>query len=58
MLVCTSDFSIIEKMNPVAEVIDPQPGIQTVYDRIYPVFEAAYQALVPIYDQIAGLEAG
>jgi xylulokinase len=52
------DFSMIERMNPVVEVIDPQPRIRAIYDRIYPVFEAAYHALVPVYDQIAGLEAG
>ena len=50
------DFSMIETMNPVAEVIEPQPRVQAAYDRIYPVFEAAYQALVPVYDQIAALE--
>ena len=52
------DFSMIERMNPVVDVIDPQPRIQASYDRLYPVFEAAYHALVPVYDQIAGLEAG
>ena len=53
-----SDFSMIEQMNPVVEVIDPQPHIQAVYDQVYPVFEAAYRALVPVYDQIAALEIG
>lgn len=49
------DYSIIERMNPVAEVIEPQPAAQAAYERVYPIFEAAYHALVPIYDQIAQL---
>ncbi len=47
------DFSMIEQMNEVAEVIQPDPVARAAYEQIYPVFEAAYQALVPIYDRIA-----
>jgi xylulokinase len=49
------DFSIIERMNETKEVIEPDPAEQAAYERIYPVFEAAYHALVPIYDRIAEL---
>jgi xylulokinase len=47
------DFSMIEQMNAVAEVIEPDPAAQEAYARIYPIFEATYHALVPIYDMIA-----
>jgi xylulokinase len=47
------DFSLIETMNPVSETIDPDPVAQTTYEQIYPIFEAAYHALVPVYDMIA-----
>ncbi|UCC65137.1 MAG: xylulokinase [Anaerolineae bacterium] len=47
------DFSMIQTMNRVAETIKPDPDAQAVYERIHPVFEAAYQALVPVYDLIA-----
>jgi len=47
------DFSMIERMNPVAEIIDPDPAAQVAYEQIYPIFEAAYQALVPVYDVMA-----
>ncbi len=50
-----SDFSMIERMNPVVEVIEPNPAAQAAYERIYPVFEAAYRALLPVYDQLAAL---
>jgi xylulokinase len=51
------DWDIISQMNPIAETIQPDPAAQAVYDKLYPIFDAAYQALVPIYDQIAGAQA-
>jgi xylulokinase len=47
------DFSMIQHMNQVAETIQPTAEVQAVYAQIYPTFEAAYHALVPIYDRIA-----
>jgi xylulokinase len=47
------DFSMIETMNQVREIIEPDPAAQTAYEQVYPIFEAAYQALVPVYDMIA-----
>lgn len=52
------DFSIIEQMNRVVEVIEPNPSAQTAYTRILPIFEAAYQALLPVYDLMAEHETG
>ncbi len=49
-------FGMSATMNTIAETIQPDPATQAVYDRVYPVFEAAYHALLPVYDQIA--EAG
>ncbi len=48
-------FSMIEAMNQVREVIEPDPAAQAAYEAIYPIFEAAYQALVPVYDMLAGV---
>jgi xylulokinase len=48
------DFSIINQMNQIAEDIAPDPASQAAYEKVYPAFEAAYHALVPIYDMIAG----
>ncbi len=50
-----SDWSMIEQMNAIAEVITPEAEARTAYDQIYPVFNAIYEALVPVYDQIAQL---
>ncbi len=49
------DFSMSARMNEVAEVVAPDPAEQAAYEQIYPIFEAAYQALVPVYDMIAGV---
>ena len=49
------DYSIIERMNETAEVITPNPSAQAVYEQIYPVFNTMYEALVPVYEQIAAL---
>jgi xylulokinase len=46
-------FSMIETMNQIAETIAPDPVTQTVYQQNYAVFEAAYQALAPVYDMMA-----
>jgi xylulokinase len=48
------DFSMSETMNQVAETLRPVPKVQEAYDQVYPIFEAAYQALVPVYDMMAG----
>jgi xylulokinase len=52
-----TDFSMIEAMNQVVEVIEPNPAAQRVYEDRLPIFETAYHALVPIYNMIAGVEA-
>jgi xylulokinase len=46
-------FSMIEAMNEVVDVITPDSEAQAIYDRIYPVFGAAYEALVPVFDVMA-----
>lgn len=50
------DFSIIENMNRTVEVIDPQPEAVARYEQIYPIFEQAYHALLPIYDMMAEVD--
>jgi xylulokinase len=47
------DFSLAGAMNPVVETIEPDPGAHEAYMRLLPTFEAAYEALVPIYDRLA-----
>ncbi len=49
------DFLMAKQMNRVVEVIEPDPAAQAAYDRLYPIFEATYHALAPIYDRLAEL---
>jgi xylulokinase len=47
------DFAISEQMNQIVAVVEPDPAAQAVYARLTPIFEAAYQQLVPVYDMLA-----
>jgi xylulokinase len=46
-------WDMIEQMNQVVQVVEPDPAAQAVYNRQFPIFEAAYQALLPVYDMMA-----
>ncbi|MEP6986044.1 MAG: xylulokinase [Chloroflexota bacterium] len=50
------DFSISEQMNQIAETIQPDPVAQKAYAKVFPIFEACYQQLLPIYDMMAEAE--
>lgn len=50
-----ASFDLIEQMNPVVETIEPNAKQQAQYAQMFPVFESAYQALLPVYDQLAEL---
>jgi len=44
------DFSMAERMNPIAETISPNSAHHDLYRRRLLAFEAAYQALAPVFD--------
>lgn len=45
------DFKVINKFNAVKKAIKPRPEYKAVYDRLYKVFDRAYEALVPVYGE-------
>ena len=47
------DFSMSRTMNPVVSSGDPEPAVQAAYEKLYPIFEGLYQALVPVFDMLA-----
>ena len=49
------NFSVIDEMNRVVEVVEPDPTTQASYAKRFPIFEASYQALLPVYDMLAEL---
>lgn len=49
------DFSMIHQMNEIAETIPPRAETQAAYEHVYPIFNQLYEALVPVYEEIAKL---
>jgi sugar (pentulose or hexulose) kinase len=42
------------QMIPVGTVYEPNPKLRDVYDEGYQHYQAAYDALCPVFDQMAG----
>jgi len=49
------DFDMIHQMNEVSSTVLPDPEAGALYERMQPIFEALYQALAPVYADIAAL---
>jgi xylulokinase len=48
------DFQVAKKITKVAEIHHPREEVREIYDRIYKIFQEAYESLVPIYTQLQG----
>ena len=46
------DFSLAESMNPIDEVIEPNPAAHAFYTELAPIFSASYQVLEPVFEQL------
>ena len=46
------DFSNVRRFNPVDHVIEPDLDRHETYARLYPIFNEAYEALVPVYRRL------
>ena len=49
------DFSIVERMNPIASTVEPNPTTGETYNKLLKVFDAAYHALEPVYEELTEL---
>lgn len=47
------DFTIAERMNPITNTTLPNPAHRAVYDAVYPIWDAAYRALEPVFAMMA-----
>lgn len=47
------DFSIAKDMNPISSTVQPKPDAQKSYQQLLGIFEHSYQALEPIFEQLA-----
>ena len=52
------DFSVVSRLIEIVDRQAPDPHAQAEYDRLYPIFLAAYDALVPVFDQLHELSSG
>ncbi|NQS89089.1 xylulokinase [Patescibacteria group bacterium] len=51
-----NDFTTAEKLIKVVEVQEPRLEIQEKYEKLYCIFKDTYQALIPIYEQLASVD--
>jgi xylulokinase len=51
------DFSVVSQMIEIVDRHTPAPEAQAEYERLYPIFLAAYEALVPVFDRLHELNA-
>ena len=49
------DFDEIRRFLKFEKEVEPNPDTQEVYDRLKPVFDEAYECLVPLYEKLAKL---
>jgi xylulokinase len=47
------DFMIAEQLTPIYDQVLPDPDVKSTYDRLYGIFNRAYDAFVPLYDELA-----
>lgn len=50
-----SDFGVAEQLTPVYDETLPQPNTKALYDGLFRVFNQAYDAMLPLYDEIEAL---
>ena len=50
------NFDLAEELTPVVDTAQPRPELKPLYDRLYGIFNRAYDAFVPLYEELAGLE--
>jgi len=51
------DFKVAKKFNEVVEEIKPRQEYREVYERLFTIFDQTYEALLPVYANLAKLES-
>ncbi len=47
-------FHLAEELTPIVDTALPTPDLKPVYDRLYTIFNRAYTAFEPLYNDLAG----
>lgn len=50
-----ADYRVVKEFRKAAESIEPDPVRGKCYQRYYEIFNRAYEALVPVYEELAAL---
>lgn len=50
------DWSLAETLTPIVDEIMPDPQRTAYYEKLYGIFTRAYEAFVPLYNEIASLK--
>ena len=49
------DWSLAETLTPVVDELLPNPQLADLYEKLYGIFNRAYEAFVPIYEEIVSI---
>lgn len=49
------DFSLAESLTPIVDTAEPSPELKPRYEQMYAIFNRAYEAFVPLYEDLATL---
>ncbi|HEY65424.1 MAG TPA: xylulokinase [Caldilineae bacterium] len=45
-------FDVVDRFIEIIDRHEPDPATATVYERLFPIFQAAYEALCPVYEMM------
>lgn len=51
------NFDKVKTFNPVNKIVKPDPNNAEIYERLHKTFNNAYDALVPVYGELASIHA-
>jgi xylulokinase len=52
-----ADFKVIKDFNKTVTTVQPRPEHREIYEKLFNVFNQTYEALVPVYHNLAKLES-
>lgn len=52
------DWSLAETISPIIDELQPNPQLADRYEKLYGIFNRAYQAFEPIYAELAAIQPG
>ena len=50
------DFNVAEELTPIQDVVYPNSANRPIYEKLYTIFNRAYDAFVPLYEELAADE--